>query len=79
MERRKDIYEEFNDKFWTTFWVSQPFLVKTNFGKIQIFVFNGPTFWQVKTFLVENNFWVNPDIGIQLSDLLFVYLLKEHS
>ena len=57
MERRKDIYEEFNDKFWTTFWVSQIFFGRKHFlGKSTLFG--------------KNKFWLNPDFCIQWSNLL---------
>lgn len=55
MERRKDIYAEFNDKFWTTFWTSCAFWMPVQY--INFFLM--PTSLRVVYIATTSFLWVN--------------------
>ena len=71
MEGRKDIYGEFYEKFWPTFWVSRFELLKNlpAFRVIRFYLLNN--FWVIRLYLVNNlPFWGVIFFGIDRIEFL---------
>ena len=59
MEGRKDIFGEFYEKFWPTFWVSRFDLLKNlpTFRVIRLYLVNNLPFWGVSQQYFYSLFW----------------------